>query len=184
MSKSKLNIKWNDFHTLIFDFDGVFTNNKVYLDENGKESIICDRADGLAFDMLRKFQKKYYWDIEYFILSKESNPVVRQRADKLKIQVFNGISHKEIFIKNYLLKRFGNFDQSKKGVLYLGNDLNDLSAVRLSGFSIAPSDAHKLIRENVDLILSRKGGEGFVRQVIEKIMNIDNMSIEEIQELV
>ena len=184
MFKPKLNPKWNDFHTLIFDFDGVFTNNKVYLDENGKESIMCDRADGLAFDMLRKFKKKYYWDMEYFILSKESNPVVRKRADKLKIEVFNAISNKEIFIKNYLLKRFGNIDQSKRGVLYLGNDLNDLSAIRLSGFSIAPSDAHKIIKENVNLILSRRGGEGFVRKAIEKIMNFDQMSIAEIQEFV
>ena len=90
----------------------------------------------------------------------------------MKIEVFNSISNKEIFIKNYLLKRFGNFDQSKSGVLYLGNDLNDLSAIRLSGFSIAPCDAHKIIKENVNLILSRRGGEGFVRQAIEKIINL------------
>ena len=55
MLKSNFELKWKDFHTLIFDFDGVFTNNKVYVDEIGKEFVKCDRSDGLAFDILRKF---------------------------------------------------------------------------------------------------------------------------------
>ena len=58
MLKSNFELKWKDFHTLIFDFDGVFTNNKVYVDEIGKEFVKCDRSDGLAFDILRKFQEK------------------------------------------------------------------------------------------------------------------------------
>ena len=90
---------WQKFHTMILDFDGVFTNNKVFVDQEGKESIRCDRSDGLAFDMLRSFKKKYAWGIEYFILSKEENPVVKKRSEKLKIKVFNGISNKEVFIK-------------------------------------------------------------------------------------
>ena len=184
MFRDKSIIKWNNFHTLIFDFDGIFTNNKVYLDETGKESIMCDRADGLAIDMLKKFEKKYYWDIQYFILSKESNSVVKQRGDKLKIKVYNAITNKETFIKDYLLKRFGDFEESKKGVLYLGNDLNDLSAIRLCGFSIVPSDAHKIIKKHANLTLTKKGGDGFVRQVIEKIINIDNIPLEEIQDFV
>ena len=85
MSRNNLMFSWDKFHTLIFDFDGVFTNNKVYLDENGKEIIRCDRSDGLAFDILRTFQEKKNWDVQYFILSTEKNPVVQKRAEKLKI---------------------------------------------------------------------------------------------------
>ena len=175
---------WQKFHTMILDFDGVFTNNKVFVDQEGKESIRCDRSDGLALDMLRSFKKKYAWGIEYFILSKEENPVVKKRSEKLKIKVFNGISNKEDFIKNYLIDRFGEYLDSKNGVLYLGNDLNDLSAIRLCGFSIAPFDAHKIIKENASITLSSLVERGFIREVIEKIINIDNMSLEEIQDII
>ena len=57
---------WRDINTIIFDFDGVFTNNKVYVDQNGAESICCDRSDGLGIDILRKFKR---WEL--IILSTE-----------------------------------------------------------------------------------------------------------------
>ena len=76
-------------HTVVFDFDGVFTNNKVWIDQNGRESVCCDRGDGLAFDLVRAFQKKREINAEFFILSKESNPVVVERAKKLKLDSVN-----------------------------------------------------------------------------------------------
>ena len=184
MFKSNYELKWEDFHTLIFDFDGVFTNNKVYIDETGKEIVRCDRSDGLAFDILRKFKEKRNWDIQYFILSKEKNPVVQKRAEKLKIKCFNNVSNKKFFIEEYLKKRFGYIDDAKKGVLYAGNDLNDLSAMRFCGYSIAPSDAHKLIKEKATLVLDKKGGEGFVRKIIEIIINFDAIVLDDLPELI
>ena len=176
--------EWEKIHTLIFDFDGVLTDNKVYVDENGKESIMCDRSDGLAFDILKKFKNKNSWNVDYFILSKEKNNVVKKRAEKLKMKVFFDISNKDVFIKNYLIKKFGEYLESRKGVLYLGNDLNDLLAIKLCGYSIAPLNAHKIIKEHVTLTLTSMGGHGFVREVIEKIIKINNMSLEEIQEII
>ena len=184
MIKNKSLPHWRNLHTLIFDFDGIFTNNKVYLDEDGKESIMCDRADGLAFDILRKFKDKYMWEVDYFILSKEKNITVKRRGEKLKIKVFNDISKKDEFIKNYLIDKFGDYLQSRNGVLYLGNDLNDLTAIKLCGYSIAPLNAHNIIKENANLTLSSNGGNGFVREVIEKIINIDDMSLEQIEEFI
>ena len=175
---------WRDLHTIIFDFDGIFTNNYVYLDQNGNESVRCDRGDGLAFDILRKFILIKSWDVEYFILSKEKNPVVLQRAEKLKLKAFNSILDKEQYIKNYLNQRFGNFEDSKKGVLYLGNDLNDLASINFCGYSIAPSDAHELIKKSASIVLSQRGGNGFVRAAIEKIINLENMLLEEIYNLI
>ena len=78
--------KWNEFHTIVFDFDGVFTDNKVYLNEQGEESIRCDRSDGLGINLLNRFKIKNSWDLEYFILSKEKNIVVNKRAEKLQIE--------------------------------------------------------------------------------------------------
>ena len=66
--------KWFETHTIIFDFDGVFTDNKVTIREDGLEEVSCNRGDGLAFDILRKFIKKENWNLKYFILSKETNP--------------------------------------------------------------------------------------------------------------
>ena len=67
---------WHLIHTIVFDFDGVFTDNKVWVHQDGSESVRCDRGDGLAFDILRKFIKVNHWSLDYFILSTEKNEVV------------------------------------------------------------------------------------------------------------
>ena len=84
---------------LVFDFDGVFTNNKVILDENGIEHVICDRADGLGLNMLKKA------DLDVIILSTETNKVVSSRAKKLKIESFQSINQKLDFLKNFCDKK-------------------------------------------------------------------------------
>ena len=81
---------------LVFDFDGVFTNNKVILDENGIEHVICDRGDGLGLNMLRKI------DLDMIILSTETNKVVSSRAKKLKIDAFQSIKRKIRFFERPL----------------------------------------------------------------------------------
>ena len=93
------NIK--EVHTIIFDFDGVFTNNKVYLNQDGSESIVCDKSDSLGLDIFRNFIKINKLDIEMFVLSKEKNSVVSSRCKKLKLKCFSGINDKLDFVKNY-----------------------------------------------------------------------------------
>ena len=83
----------DDIDAFVFDFDGVLTNNLVKIDENGKESVSCSRADGLAFDVLRKLNKPAY------ILSTEKNLVVKARAKKLKIPAIQGVANKVEAIK-------------------------------------------------------------------------------------
>ena len=171
------------YHTLIFDFDGVFTNNKVYLNENGIEQIRCDRGDGLGINILKSFIKKKNLNLEFFILSKEKNIVVKLRAKKLKIKSFQGIDNKLDFIKKYLYKRFGEIGNSKKGVIYIGNDLNDLESILFSGFSFCPNDAHEIIKDNVNIVIDKEGGNGFVRKCIEKIINLNDLSLNDICKL-
>ena len=81
-------ISLDEIDVFIFDFDGVLTDNLVHLDQDGKEWVSCSRADGLAFDVLRKLEKPSY------ILSTENNPVVSARAKKLKIQALQGVKNK------------------------------------------------------------------------------------------
>ena len=153
-----------------FDFDGVFTDNKVFVSEDGIESVICDRSDGLGLDLLRLFKEKYKWDLDLFVISTESNIVVKKRTEKLKIDCFYGVRNKLSFLRDYLNK---SKNKDANGIIYLGNDLNDLKIMRYVGCSIAPCDAHKIIKLEANYVLPKKGGSGFVRYFIEKLLRID-----------
>ena len=163
---------WRSVHTIVFDFDGVFTNNMVSVDQNGVESVLCSRADGLALDLLRRFKVYNDWDLDLFILSKETNRVVNVRAEKLKLRSEKGINDKRAFIINYL--EINN--KSPSGLIYLGNDLNDLKPMSIPGvFSVAPKDAHPTIKSIANYLSSRVGGDSFVRDFVEQLLEIDSL---------
>ena len=84
--KKKISLK--NLDTIFFDFDGVLTDNKVYINQQGEEMVQCNRADGLAFEVIKKLK------INCFILSTENSDIVLTRAKKLKISAFNNLSDK------------------------------------------------------------------------------------------
>ena len=174
----------NKVHTVVFDFDGVFTDNKVIIDEHGKESVVCDRADGLAFDFVRKLQRKGSLKTKFFILSKETNPVVLSRAKNMKIECYSGVNNKKVFLEEYLQSSFDDIDSAREGLIYVGNDLNDIPAILYAGFSVAPCDAHPRVIDSVSLVLSKKGGQGFVRFFIEVFLGFDKLSMEDLNEFI
>ena len=151
----------------IFDFDGVMTNNLVYIDQEGKESVSCSRADGLAFDVLHKL------NIPSFILSSETNPVIKMRANKLRIKAIQGILDKEIAVKELANK----YSYNLKNLIYIGNDLNDYQAMKICGYSICPADSHPIIKEISNLTLQSKGGDGVVRELLENVFNLNIIKI-------
>ena len=173
-----------DIHTVAFDFDGVFTDNKVWVDQEGRESVCCDRGDGLAFDFVRAFQRQGKLNAEFFILSKETNPAVLVRARKLKLDCQHGVGNKLAFMRDYLTKRFPKVPNPFAGLIYVGNDLNDLPLMQSAGYAVAPMDAHSMVREMAHLVLEQRGGEGFVRAFIEHFLGINQLSKDEINELV
>jgi 3-deoxy-D-manno-octulosonate 8-phosphate phosphatase (KDO 8-P phosphatase) len=173
-----------DIHTVVFDFDGVFTDNKVWVDQNGNESVRCDRGDGFAFDLVRALKRKNKFDIDFFILSKEKNPVVLMRAKKLNLECKYGVNDKLKFMQEYLLSKLPKSINPFDGLIVLGNDLNDLPLMRKAGFSVAPNDAHYKVKEISHLVLQQNGGEGVVRAFIEKLLGINNLTEEEIDELI
>jgi len=168
----------------VFDFDGVFTDNKVWVDQEGREIVCCDRGDGLAFDMVRWYQKHAKLSVDFFILSKESNPVVLARAKKLKLDCHYGIGDKLEFLTGFLKTRRSEYGDPFAGLLYIGNDLNDLPIMYRAGFSVAPSDAHPLVRDAASLVMPQKGGDGFVRALIERLLRIDELTKEQLNELI
>lgn len=170
---------WNEIHTIVFDFDGVFTDNKVWVDQYGVETVCVDRGDGLGLDLLRGFISKMNWNVEYFILSKEKNIVVSARAKKIQVDCFQSISDKAEFLVRYLKSK----GLSANGMIYLGNDLNDLQAIAVSGFSVVPSDSHPLIVQQADLVLPQRGGNGFVRRFIELLIKLDEVPVDKVSAL-
>jgi len=157
----------DDIDAFVFDFDGVMTNNLVHLDQNGKESVSCNRADGLAFDVLRKLDKPA------FILSTENNPVVTMRAKKLKVPVLQGVDDKVEAIKKLVNKCNYNL----KNILYVGNDLNDYLVMQLCGYTLCPADSHPKIKEISDVILKTNGGNGVIRELLEDVIGLDFIKI-------
>ena len=172
--------KWIDVQTIIFDFDGIFTNNKVFVRDDGRETILCSRGDGLGIKILNAFIKKNNWDLDYFILSKEKNNVVKARAKKLNIKCHSGIDNKMEFILNFAKQKNLDVNRFKKGLIYLGNDLNDLEAIRFAEFSVVPKDSHHLIKKYASKVIDVNGGDDFVRKFIEELILLEDFDPNEI----
>jgi YrbI family 3-deoxy-D-manno-octulosonate 8-phosphate phosphatase len=148
---------------IVFDFDGVLTNNMVHLDQNGQEWVSCSRSDGLAFDVFREL------NIPVYILSTEKNLVVKARAKKLQVPSIQGVSDKRIALEKIVKEN--NFCIEK--VLYVGNDLNDYRAISVSGYSACPADSHSDIKKHATYVLNTNGGMGVAREILEDIMHVD-----------
>jgi len=107
---------------LVLDFDGVFTDNRVIVFQDGREAIICNRGDGMGLSRLRKA------GLPILVLTSEKNPVVQSRCDKLKISCLQGIEDKREALRDWL----GERKIDPKGVVYIGNDINDLSCLNVT----------------------------------------------------
>jgi 3-deoxy-D-manno-octulosonate 8-phosphate phosphatase (KDO 8-P phosphatase) len=160
------NISINDIDIFVFDFDGVLTDNFVHIDQDGRESVVCSRSDGLGIDALRKIKSIY-------ILSSEKNSVVTSRANKLQIKVKHGVSNKVSALNELLEKESLALDR----VFYVGNDLNDLEVMNECKYSACPSDSHHRIKDVATYVLKTKGGKGVVREILEDIFKLDLMKI-------
>lgn len=151
---------------LVLDFDGVMTDNRVIVDEDGKESVVCNRGDGLGLEMLRK-QK----NIEIIVLSKEKNKVVAARCEKLKIKVIHSLDDKLVAFENEVKKRKLSFDN----VSFVGNDINDIECIKQAGVGIAIADSYPSVLKTADLVTSKKGGDGAIRQVCDWILGYERI---------
>jgi YrbI family 3-deoxy-D-manno-octulosonate 8-phosphate phosphatase len=145
---------------LVFDFDGVLTDNRVYVFEDGREAVACNRGDGMGLSMLRTA------GVPIAVLSTEQNSVVDARCRKLQLECKHGLSDKRAALT--ALAREKNVDLQH--VVYVGNDVNDVGCMDAAGFAIAVADAHPRARERADLVLSARGGEGAVRELCDLIL--------------
>ena len=148
-----------DLDLIVYDFDGVMTDNRAIVFQDGTEAVIVNRSDGLGVERIRTL------GIPQLILSTETNPVVKARADKLRLEVISSCEDKKMALINYCSQN--RLDIEK--VIYIGNDINDLEVMKIVGYPIAPTDAHPDITKIACLVTKAKGGEGVVKELADLI---------------
>jgi len=159
LKKHKVIPPLENIQLIVYDFDGVFTDNRVILREDGLESVVVNRSDGLAIGMIKEM------GIKQIILSKEKNKVVEVRANKLGIPVIKGIDNK----KDALVSYCNENNIHVANVAYIGNDVNDIEAMEVVGYPICPSDAYGEVKNISKIILDVPGGTGVVRDFLKYI---------------
>ena len=146
---------------LILDFDGVLTDNRVYVTQDGQETVACHRGDGWGIELLKNA------GIEIIILSTETNPVVSARAKKLGVKCIQGCADKAEATREIIAKK--ELDSTR--VMYVGNDTNDSEAMALVGHAVAPADSHPEIIEVAKTVTRARGGQGVVRELADLLLS-------------
>lgn len=159
LKHKKTRLESRNIDLIVYDFDGVLTDNRVLVFEDGKEAVWCNRADGLAISLIKKA------GIPQIILSTEENRVVEARARKLDIDVLQGIEDKKTALVDYCRK--SNYNLKK--VVYVGNDINDLEAMKLVGYAFAPQDANVKVKNIATAVTEKKGGDGVIKEFYDKL---------------
>lgn len=146
-----------DVQLLVFDFDGVMTDNRVLVMQDGAEGVLCNRSDGLGIGMLQKT------GLPLLVLSKEQNPVVAARCRKLGLECLQGIDDKPAALSRLLAAR--RIDP--RHAAYVGNDLNDLGCMELVGVPLAVADAYPPVLAAASYVTKAAGGVGAVREICD-----------------
>ena len=145
---------------VVLDFDGVLTDDRVIVDQDGRESVAALRADGVGIARLKER------GLTVLVLSAEPNPVVAARCRKLGIEAIQGISDKGTVLAQLLSERGVPSDR----VVYLGNDVNDLPCFPLVGWAVAVADSHPEVLAKADHRLAKSGGHGAVRELCDLLL--------------
>jgi YrbI family 3-deoxy-D-manno-octulosonate 8-phosphate phosphatase len=143
----------------IFDFDGVFTDNRVWVNERGEETLAFSRSDGLG---LRRLEAV---DVQYLIVSMEQNPIVGARAQKLRVECIQGVDDKLTVVRERADAAGLRLEQAA----YVGNDINDAECLRAVGLPVVPADAWPEVKPLARWVLTRAGGAGCVREFCDAV---------------
>ncbi|MEJ8476995.1 acylneuraminate cytidylyltransferase [Roseibium algae] len=146
---------------VVTDFDGVHTDDRVTVDQDGRELVTCSRRDGMGLELLRNC------GVIMMILSKEANPVVRARAAKLKMPVMNQIDEKLPVLDTWRLEHELNWDE----IVFIGNDINDIDCMNACKLSFAPADAHPKALSAATCVLQAEGGKGAIREMCDYLIS-------------
>ncbi|MFF0309549.1 N-acetylneuraminate synthase family protein [Streptosporangium sp. NPDC004379] len=149
-----------DVDAVVTDFDGVHTDDRAYVDQDGREMVAVSRSDGMGVALLRGS------GVKLLIMSTERNPVVAARARKLDVPVLQGLTDKRTVLRDWLA--IEGLDPAR--VAYVGNDVNDLGPMSEVGWPVTVPDAHPRVRAAARVMLTRPGGAGAVRELCDRIL--------------
>ncbi len=145
---------------VVFDFDGVMTDDRVWVDDTGHESVAANRSDGLGISLMHRA------GIRMVVFSTETNPVVASRCQKLDLTVIQGLADKPAALRQYLQE----LQLDPANVVYLGNDINDLPCFDIVGCGVAVAGAYPEVLIRADIVLSHAGGHGAVRELCDLLL--------------
>lgn len=146
---------------IILDVDGTMTDGGVYIDNNRVETKKFNIKDGCGIVLAHAV------GLEFMILTGRESNCVRQRAEELKIRyIYQNVKNKILFLENFMEEQ----NLQKSQIAYVGDDLNDLYAMRLAGISACPADGAEEIKAQCDYVLNAPGGGGVVREFVELLL--------------
>jgi 3-deoxy-D-manno-octulosonate 8-phosphate phosphatase (KDO 8-P phosphatase) len=148
-----------EIRLVVFDFDGVFSDNRVWTNERGEESVVCYRGDSLG---LRRLDEV---GVDYFVITQETNEAVPARARKIRIECIGGIEDKLTVLRDEVERRGVSLAQTA----YVGNDVNDAECLAAVGLPVVPADAWHEVVPLAALVLTRPGGQGCVRELCDAV---------------
>ena len=151
-------------HIIYTDFDGVWTDNTVLSDMFGNELVKCNKSDSLYLSLFKKKIDELSLDIRIVVVTSELNLCVAKRCEKLGLEIIQTSLDKQIALKKYQQKEILNC--SKFESFYIGNDLNDLTAMQICNYTFCPSDSADEVKKQVDRVLDSAGGSGVIREFI------------------
>lgn len=152
----------DDVQLLATDFDGVMTDDRVWVDETGHEAVFCSRSDGMGIRLVKEK------GVRVVVISSETNPVVAARCQKLGVDFVQGTFKKAEKLTKYM----SDYSIDAANAIYIGNDVNDLSCFPLVACALTPHDAHPTARDAADIVLTKCGGYGAVREVCDRILEL------------
>ena len=157
LNDSSIRERIGSIRLVAFDFDGVFTDNMVYVSEDGSETVRCFRGDGIGLQKLEQL------GIAAVIISTETNQVVSARSQKLGIRCVQGCEDKRSPLET-IVKEMG---LALTQAAFVGNDINDLSCLKCVGLPIVVQDAHPDVIPCAHYRTKALGGHGAVREVCD-----------------
>ena len=157
------NNKNNKVQLIAIDVDGTLTDGGIYYTENGEEFKKFSVKDGLGINLAHDA------GIEILVITGRKSQIVSRRMRELKVDyIVQGVENKAKFLENFLKEK----SISPKNVCYIGDDLNDLDAMKLCFFKCCPADAVDEVKLVVDFISCKNGGYGAVRECIEWLIKV------------
>ena len=167
----------NSIEGILFDFDGVLTDNRVWTDSEGGEQVVASKTDSLALEKFRRANPGF----PLVVITSETNLVARMRCAKLDLEFIGGAQDKVLEARKWSEKTGINL----KSCIFLCNDLNDFPLCAEVGWPIGVADCNPTMKNSLRFVLGKSGGRGAVSELLELVQTeIDDQQFDVTEDVV